>query len=404
MIGFIGVLQSLLVQPAVRRPPFFDEQRYKLWASNALDHGFYGDTVDQFPAKEEFRSVPYSAYVPPGYVFFLIALEAPFGRGNVPVRVSQALLVGTSVVAAGLLAHRVFGSAAAIAAAVAVVVTGTLATYSSFALSEVLAATTLVVAVWLAVVARDRRSWRLMAVSGFVLGISVLVRPQVLLLPPLFAAWCFFALGRQRRGVIAAVALLAGVAVVVMPWTVRNYVRLHAVVPVSTYTWINFWLVNHAGSDGQFHRPERDIGLAAVKGIRAHDELEQDRIWRRMAMTWIREHPREAFKGWIRNGRRYVGDSDFLLDRWYRLRRHQVARFDDRWLLLLAAAAVVLCVRSGGWNLVLPAGVAAYFVAFFCFFVPTARFRVGVLPVVAALAGGVAERLWRLMRRRVVPA
>jgi 4-amino-4-deoxy-L-arabinose transferase-like glycosyltransferase len=310
------------------------------------------------------------------------------------------LLVGVAIVAAGLLAHRIFGPVAAVTTAVAIVLTGVLADYAQFALSEVLAATTLVAAVWLALVAFDRRSWRVVAAAGAMLGFSILVRPQVLLLPPIVAVWCFFAWGRSRPALIAAAAFLAGVMLVVGPWTVRNALRLHAVVPVSTYTWINFWLVNHQGADGVFHRPERDIGLAKVKEIRSKGELEQDRIWRRLALAWVAEHPGDAVKGWIRNGRLYLSDPDHLVQRWYRVRSRTVPRLDDRWLAAAAvlAAAGAVALRRGGWKLVLPAAVAVYFVAFFCFFVPTPRFRVGVLPVTAALAGGAVELLWRLRR------
>jgi 4-amino-4-deoxy-L-arabinose transferase-like glycosyltransferase len=400
-LGVVGVVQSLLVQPSRHREPFFDEQRYKLWASNVIERGFYGDTADQFTARAEFRSVEYRAYVPPGYVFFLIVLRKVFWSGTGPVRVAQAVLVGAAVVAASLAAQRVFGSAAAVSAGTLLVVTGVLADYAQFALSEVLAASMLIVALYVVLVARDRRSWILAAVSGGVLGYSILVRPQVLLLPPVIGLWCFFAWGRRRAGLLAAVAFVAGTIVVVAPWTVRNYVRLHTFVPVSTYTWINFWLVNHPGSDGLFRRPEKDIGVAAVRAIRAQGEVEQDRTWRRMAVRWVREHPRRAVTGWVRNGRRYVADPDPLISRWYRLRRQAVPRLDERWLLAagLFAVALAAVLRTAGWKLVLPTAVVLYFLAFFCFFVPTPRFRVGMLPLVALLAGGAAEGIWRLGRR-----
>ncbi len=400
VLGFVGVVQSLLVQPPEARDPLYDELRFELWTSNLVDRGFYGDTPDQFPAREEMRAVGYRAYVPPGYVFFLAALRKPFGSGPAPLRVAQALLVGIAIVVSSLTAARLFGDLAAIVTAGALIATGVLATYSSFALSELLAATTLICSVWLTLVGRDRRSVPVFAAAGTLLGASILVRPQVLLLPIAVAVWCVVANRHARAGAIAALAFAAACGAVVAPWTARNYAQLNAFVPVSTYTWINFWLVNHEGADGIFRRPERDIGEEAVREIRSHGEVAQDLLWRDLALDWVREHPGDAARGWIRNGRRFVGDRDSVITRWYRLRGARVPRVDDRWLFAVAFAGglVAAARRRWNWDVVLLGGVALYFVAFFCFFVPTARFRVGVLPVVAVLAGGSIEYAVRLMR------
>lgn len=407
LLGLAGVAQSLLAQPATYREPFFDERRYELYATNLIERGFYGDEAGKWPATAEFRSVDYLAYVPPGYVFFFAGLRAVFGDGDASWRVAQAILAGIAIFAAGFIGLRVFGSVAGIAAAALLVSGGVLANYSQFALSEVMAATTLVVSVAVAVVAHERRSLRLMALAGVVLGLSVLVRPQVLLVPPLIGAWVFLAWGRSKAGAAAGLAFVVGAVLVVTPWTVRNYAKLHALVPVSTYTWINFWLVNHPGSDGLFHRPERDIGVPAVRAIRSRPELEQDRTWRRMALRWVRENPDDAMRGWIRNGRRYVTDPDPLMARWYALRRARVPRFDDRWLFPMAlVGALAFTVPSKSrTNSALPLIVALYFLLFFCFFLPTPRFRVGLLPVLAVLSGAgvqaallAATRGWRWAR------
>ncbi|MGZ4240599.1 MAG: hypothetical protein ACXVQ7_03185, partial [Actinomycetota bacterium] len=143
-IAIVGSVQAGIADVRGQRPPFFDEQRFELWATNLSDHGYYGDLPSQFPAIAEFRSVGYSAYVPPGYPFFLIALRGLGGSGSAPIRRGQSILVGLTILAAGYTAFRLFGPLAAVLAEALLVLTGVLATYAQFTLSEILSAATLV--------------------------------------------------------------------------------------------------------------------------------------------------------------------------------------------------------------------------------------------------------------------
>ncbi|MGZ4103951.1 MAG: hypothetical protein ACXVP8_01670, partial [Actinomycetota bacterium] len=100
-IAIVASVQAGIAGVHEHRPAFFDEERFQLWASNLADHGFYGDLATQHSAVSEFRTVGYSAYVPPGYPFFLIALRALGGSGTAPIRTAQAILVALTVLAAG---------------------------------------------------------------------------------------------------------------------------------------------------------------------------------------------------------------------------------------------------------------------------------------------------------------
>ncbi|MFI5370427.1 MAG: glycosyltransferase family 39 protein [Candidatus Eisenbacteria bacterium] len=73
--------------------------------------------------------------------------------------------------------------------------------------------------------------------AGLLWGVATLTRPTALLLPPLVALWAWAPLGlivTPRDRVRQVVLLLAGVAIAIAPWSVRNALVLHAVVPVTT--------------------------------------------------------------------------------------------------------------------------------------------------------------------------
>ena len=400
-LGAIASVHAVLVEPKTHRDPFFDELRYRVYAENITAHHFYGDVAGEFPATVELRSVGYKAGVAPGYPFFLALLRLFGGDGSAPVRIVQALLVGATTTMAGLLGYRLFGVAAGVIGALLLIATGVLAGYAQFTLSEVLSAATLTGAVLLAVVAYERQSWRVAAAAGFVLGLSALVRPQVLALPALLVPWAFFAWGRGRGRVAAAAALAGGFLLAIAPWTIRNAVELHAFVPGSSYTWANFWLANNPGADGLFRRPEAYIGQDEVRRIRSLPELQQDAEWRRMALDWIKAHPGDAVRGWFRNGWVFMKNQDRVMLKWYALRSGFSARLDERLLIPVAALAALLLAATrrflrATW---VPVIVVVYSIAFFCFFLPEPRYRVSMVPALAVLAGAVPPLLWRLVQR-----
>ena len=148
--------------------------------------------------------------------------------------------------------------------------------------------------------------------SGILLGLAALTRPVMLPAPVLFFLYAGLLSrygaggGRARRrwrSVVAGTALLVlGMALVVGPWTVRNYVALGALVPVSTNGGVNLWQGNNPHATGGFYWSE-DPEINPL--LKVTDEVEQDRLGRRLALQWIREHPWDFIRlglikwGWL---------------------------------------------------------------------------------------------------------
>ena len=77
--------------------------------------------------------------------------------------------------------------------------------------------------------------------AGVLWGLAILTRETVLYFVPLAALW----LAWRRPGGLRRAALYAGAALlVVLPWTVRNYIVFDAFVPVSTAGALNLWQGN----------------------------------------------------------------------------------------------------------------------------------------------------------------
>ena len=183
---------------------------------------------------------PRTAFRPPGYPLFLstvyaVAKPLPLGR-RVVARVVQALIGTVAVALMGLIAWRLWGRRAGVAALAVASVHLPLIVLGGSLLSE-----TLFVALELGALAAviehrrggERHRWLVLA--GALAGFGVLARTNgAWLLPPLaLAVWTVRP--RLSARALAAPALLVGVAaLVVVPWTVRNAVAMDDFVPVNT--------------------------------------------------------------------------------------------------------------------------------------------------------------------------
>ena len=407
-IAAIAIVQAALTGAPAARTPGFDERRYELWATNLYRLGFYGDTATSKLAKEELRSVPYSAYVPPGYPFMLVTLKELHADDAATRRGVQAALVGLIVLTAGLISLRLFGPLAALLSEAILVATGVLPTYAQLNMSEILFTATLFGSIALAFFGLRRRSWHLLVCSGLLLGYAILVRPQVLLLPVPIAIYIAFVTGRSRLALALGAVFLVAAYGVVAPWTIRNELRLHAFVPVASYTWLNLWEVNNPSANGHFVRPERTIP-DEVRRIRGLPEIQQDNEWRRLALSWIRAHPSKAVIGWVRDVGLFFSYPDPYIRDWYTLHGWRPPRLDERVIypLVFIAAVLALAYRRRWGEIWLLVIVAGYFVGFFSVFLPLARYRMPLLPFLAIFAAGVPEMLIGLRagpRARTEPA
>ncbi len=198
------------------------------------------------------------------------------------------------------LGRRLAGARAGVIAAFAVAIYPALLEYSGMLMTEPLGSA-LIAAMMLAFLrARERpdRPWR-WALCGVAVGAMTMLRPEYLLLivalPALALALPWGRGGPVDRRLWARAGLLAGCAVlVVLPWTVRNFVAFERVAPIST----GGGQVLYAGSYIEAGpNPEKitDDFLAEYPWIRRELGPAPGPIYRGQALAALaeREHPGE---------------------------------------------------------------------------------------------------------------
>lgn len=376
----------------VGKPLTHDEREYlALGRSVAAGRGFTYDASHHTGTAQQFGRAP-------GYPLFLAAIgatEPDYAHTPRRVKVAQSLIGAAVVWLIALITFRAAGARAAIAAAAVAAIYPPLVWMCAYVLSETLYSFVALAAAHLLTLAIDRARVHQAGgagtiAAGLTAGCAMLVRPVMLFFLPLALLWML------RRGRAAlAVAFLAAVLAVVLPWTARNYRVYGQFVLVASEGGVTFWTGNHplARGDGDL-ASNPDLKRAELDFRRAHPGLTAEQLeplYYRDALSYIREHPgwwltlllRKAFYTIVPIGPSYTLHST----------KYLIASVASYALLLpLALAGLPRVWRSPARPVALLLLAGSVLIAGLLFF-PQERFRIPVLDptmivCAAALAGG----------------
>jgi hypothetical protein len=231
----------------------------------------------------------------PGYPVFLALVGG--GRevvGAVPasVKVAQSIVGALGVLLVAALAGRLAGPRAAIAGAAISAVYPPLVWVSAYAYSEAVFWPFGLLVVWSIdrlTPEHPRLPARALA-SGVLSGAGVLLRAALTTFLPLAVLWMTF-----RRGLRPTLLFVMGVALVVVPWAVRNYQHHGRLVMVASDGGVTFWTGNNPLATGEGDMAANPRLKDANATLRAqHPSLNEEQmepIYYREALAWIRSHP-----------------------------------------------------------------------------------------------------------------
>jgi hypothetical protein len=435
--GLAALIAILLLGAGLRageawdgRAPVYDAAAYAAIAAN-LERGD-GFTVGTAATQS---SSNYSPGLP------LLVAGAYELTGGVHERMARVLLafVGTlSVLFAYLIAGRLrrsmhsppsgavnasSGAVAGLIAAAAVAIYPALVEYQGMLMSEPLAATLLSGSVLALLWADDTRQgpparvrWLL---PGALLGALALVRPEYLGVALLLGMVVFAARFRHgwRRSLGQAAILLAGVALVVAPWTIRNAVTLDRFVPVSTGGGQVLFAGTYLPSGGDPERVGEEV-VARHPGIFDPADSRRLRLEQILAMLAAQRYPDlESDQALARMGREQLWDdvteqpleyAGFVATKVGRIWSHgprDVMRQPPwqalHWaLIVLGSLGLALLAWCRRWEALVLAAIFLSITALSALLVASPRRVLVMLPLVAALAGLGTTWLWAQARAR----
>jgi 4-amino-4-deoxy-L-arabinose transferase-like glycosyltransferase len=150
---------------------------------------------------------------------------------------------------------------------------------------------------------RNRSAW-LVAVAGAVFGLSALTREVSLFFIPVIACWFWTGRRNLPEGLPRYLAtFVLGMALVITPWTIRNWLVLRTFAPISTNGGINFYIGNSPRAEGRYNR-EVPFDWFVVPGVEWNDgaaEVEANKRGFAEGLKYVKEYPGRALKRWGNN-------------------------------------------------------------------------------------------------------
>jgi 4-amino-4-deoxy-L-arabinose transferase-like glycosyltransferase len=130
---------------------------------------------------------------------------------------------------------------------------------------------------------------RLWLAFGALAGVAALTNTTLLSVFPFFWLWLW--ISYRRRGLSCsrwlAVSVIACL-LVVLPWTIRNYITFHRLVPVRDNFGLELWLGNHQGVTHVF---DSDFPILDPTEYNRLGEIRFMEVKREIALEFIRQHP-----------------------------------------------------------------------------------------------------------------
>lgn len=240
-----------------------------------------------------------TASTPPLYVFFLAGLYRAF-NDPAAVRFVQAVL-GAAACAVMFHAGRGFFDERTGLVAAGILAVDPLAVYlAGLHLTENLFLVLLLLALVQSLRVADGPTLGRVIGLGGIVGLAALTRAVFLAFLPCVLVWSLAVWGpRNLQGyrVFGIAAVAAGL--VILPWTARNWLALHAVVPIQSNAGLVFWAGNNPHADGGLVWPSARTWTAGPQpddgqyGWRGLSVAADNARYMHSALAWIRQHPQE---------------------------------------------------------------------------------------------------------------
>jgi 4-amino-4-deoxy-L-arabinose transferase-like glycosyltransferase len=241
---------------------------------------------------------------PPGYPFLLFVHFRLLGVGPWAVNAANLLLFTGSMLAVYALARR-FGEATARLATLLLALWPNLIASAGAATKEMVIIFLLPALLLLYLKAGEEtspgRAAAMRLTAGMVLGYDALTQPGILLLAVVFAAYELLLRTPLLRAAARLALLGAGMLLVILPWTYRNYRVLHTPVLITSCGGDIFYRANNPLATGGWIAD-------GERSLKQYDELTRSRLGYQWAGEWIRANPDKFLLLSLRKQVFFLGD------------------------------------------------------------------------------------------------
>jgi 4-amino-4-deoxy-L-arabinose transferase-like glycosyltransferase len=237
------------------------------------------------------------AYRPPAYPWLLAGIYSVTGVNLLAARIALAIFGALSGVGAALWVRQLSTRRIGYFAGLAVAIYPQFVRYPQTLYSESFYLFLLFAGMTLLMMALRRSSLVLAVLTGVTFGLGALTRETTLIMPVIVGLWLLLARRHFSRPAAKVWLVMAAATIfTVLPWTVRNYFVLRALVPITTNSGINFYIGNNPLATGL---PDWRL----VPGVAWNDganEVEAQQQGLREGLRYVRGHVALTVGMWLK--------------------------------------------------------------------------------------------------------
>lgn len=344
-----------------------------------------------------FGDPEYPLFTPPFYAICIALLQLAFGASHVAIQILQILLDVCTALLLYLLGRKLFSARIGLYAATmwacypfaiyATLYIGTETMFAFFLLSFLL----------LLLHGIERERSEMFALAGIILGLATLTRGTTQFLPIIIPGLWFVWRGTLKSWFANCALLILSCLVVILPWSLRNYVVTHDLIPVATAGGVFLW----GASDELLTIEERERALPHLQSRLAKKGIERpsgdsrptvkDGYMVRLAVESYRERLKAD----------PAGLALFMVKKFFRLwyatetgNNHAIILILNVPLYICALVGVAARRRELGTKAGLPLCLLGYFTVLHVVAFPLFRYVLPVMPLLMIYAAG-ALLVWR---------
>jgi tetratricopeptide (TPR) repeat protein len=219
------------------------------WDTPTIDPLYHDLWARQIASGDLLGSGPF--FRAPLYAYFLGLIYAIFGPSLAAAKIIQHLVGAITCSVLFLFADRNFGRKVAVLSGIIAAFNWVLIFHEDELLLDSLLVLFSVVMIWAMIRGAERKSAAWFLISGLLLGLACITRPNYLAFLPVIPLWLLTIWRRDYGRIIKSFGFVVlGCALLILPVTLRNAIVGHDAVLIASQGGINFYIGNNRYADG----------------------------------------------------------------------------------------------------------------------------------------------------------
>ncbi|WP_169911630.1 glycosyltransferase family 39 protein [Clostridium oryzae] len=238
-----------------------------------------------------------SAYEPIGYSAFLVTIYFLFGSSIIAAKIANIVLsVVNILLIMAIMKQTGFNKKVILLAAALFSVMPIQIMYTSVVSTEVLFTTSLLLITYVLFSNLKYKDILL----GAIIGIAALIKPYMMIFQFLIFVYYIFTEFNLKLALKSLMLITVMMAIVIAPWTIRNYTIFHKFIPISTNGGYNLYVNNNPYATGAwqdpFKIPNSPLKIYKHKNDEFWNEVKVDEEGKKLAYNWILHNPVDFVK------------------------------------------------------------------------------------------------------------